>query len=110
MLDKLTSADFAPYLQQAFLLSLGPWGQPHDPATHGAARPLELVEVADIGGAPPDASVIRRPFSLIFRDTAGGHLPQRTYAIKHPALGWIDLFLVPIGPDPLGMCYQSIFT
>jgi hypothetical protein len=110
MLDKLTSEDFTPQLHQTFLLSLGPWGQPHDPAAHGALRMLELVEVAVLGGEASGGSAARRPFSLIFRDAGGGYLPQRTYAIEHPALGWLDLFLVPIGPDQGGMRYEAIFS
>jgi hypothetical protein len=110
MLDKLTHEDFAPHLRQTFMLSLGPWGQPHDPAAHGTARMLELIEVDALGSAAPAASAGRQPFSLIFRETDGGYLPQRTYAIKHPVLEWIDLFLVPIGPDQAGMRYQAVFT
>jgi hypothetical protein len=110
MLDKLTSADFAPHLHQIFILSLGPWGQSHDPAAHGAPRMLELVEVADLGDQAPGASAHRQPFFLIFREPGSTHLPQRIYAIKHPALGWLDLFLVPIGADLGGMRYQAIFN
>jgi hypothetical protein len=109
MLDKLTSADFAAHMHQTFALSLGPWGQPHDPAAHGALRQLELIEVADLGAATTE-STLRRPFSLVFRDPSGGYLPQRTYAVEHPRLGWLDLFLVPIGPDQVGMRYQAVFT
>ena len=110
MLDKLTSEDFAPHLHQTFILSLGPWGEPHDPAAHGAPRMLELVEVDNLSGEAPRASASRRSFSLIFRETGGSYLPQRTYAIEHPALGWLDLFLVPIGPDQVGMRYQAVFA
>jgi hypothetical protein len=109
MLDKLTSEDFAPHLHQTFTLSLGPWGQPHDPAAHGAPRMLELIAVDDLGSELAEASARRRQFSLIFRDQATGHLPQRIYSIEHPTLGWLDLFLVPIGPDQAGMRYQAVF-
>jgi hypothetical protein len=110
MLDKLTSADFAPHLHETFQLSLGPWGQPHDPAAHGALLALELVEVEDLG-VERAADVPRgRPFSLIFRQPAGAHLPQRIYSIEHPTLGRLDIFLVPIGPDQGGMRYQAVFN
>jgi hypothetical protein len=110
MLDKLTSEDFAPHLHQTFMLSPGPWGQPHDPAAHGELRMLVLGEVTDLGSEAPGDSTSRRPFSLIFREQGSQYLPQRTYAIKHPTLGWLDLFLVPIGPDQAGMRYQAVFT
>jgi hypothetical protein len=110
MLDKLTSADFAPHLHATFHLSLGPWGQPHHPAAHGAALALELIEVADLGADSAADPALRRPFSLIFRHPGSSYLPQRIYTIEHAALGRLDLFLVPIGPDQVGMCYQAIFT
>ena len=110
MLDKLTSADFAPHLHATFYLSPGPWGQPHDPAAHGAALALELIEVADLGADSAAAPALRHPFSLIFRQPEGAYLPQRTSTIEHAALGRLDLFLVPIGPDQGGMRYQAIFT
>jgi hypothetical protein len=52
----------------------------------------------------------RRPFSLIFRSAGSRYLPQRTYSIEHAALGRLDLFLVPIGPDEGGIRYQAIFA
>ena len=110
MLDKLTIADFAPHLNEIFQLSLGPWGQPHDPAAHGPTRMLELIEVTAIATQAPGSPTNRQAFSLIWRELSSAHLPQRIYAIKHPALGWLDLFLVPIGPDQGGMRYQAIFT
>ncbi len=110
MLDKLTSADFAPLLHETFRLSPGPWGQPHDPAVHGEALALELIEVADLGAASASDSARRQPFSLIFRAPGPGFLPQRIYSLEHAALGQLDLFLVPIGPDQNGMRYQAIFT
>jgi hypothetical protein len=110
MLDKLTSANFAPHLHETFKLSLGPWGQPHDPAAHGEALALELIEVADLGDETATDPARRRPFSLIFRQPNGAYLPQRIYTIEHAALGRLDLFLVPIGPDQVGMRYQAIFT
>jgi Domain of unknown function (DUF6916) len=110
MLDKLTSADFAPHLHTTFHLSLGPWDQPHDPAAHGAPLPLELIEVVDLGADSAVAPAQRRPFSLIFHHPGSSYLPQRIYTLEHAALGRLELFLVPIGPDQGGMRYQAIFT
>src|SRR5262245_53099009 len=110
MLNELTSADFAPHLHTTFQLSLGPWDQPHDPAAHGAMLALELIEITDLGTDAAVAPAQRRPFSLIFRQPEGAYLPQRIYSIEHAALGQLDLFLVPIGPDQRGMRYEAIFT
>ena len=106
MLDKLTSADFMPALHQNFQLYVGPWGQPHDPAAHGAPRSVELIEVASLVPSAPQS----RSFSLIFREAARTYLPQRIYTLEHDAVGRLDLFLVPLGPDGVGMRYQAIFN
>jgi len=109
MLDKLTSANFAPHLHEIFQLSLEPSDPAYDPAAHGALA-IELVEVEALGAEPAADSPKRRPFSLVFREPAGTYLPQRIYSIEHPTLGRLDLFLVPIGPDQGGMLYQAVFT
>ena len=49
-------------------------------------------------------------FSLLFAGPNGQWLPQATYPVRHPALGMIDIFLVPIGPLEDGNGYQAIFT
>ncbi|MFO7169463.1 MAG: hypothetical protein DIU80_015670 [Chloroflexota bacterium] len=102
MLDSLTSADFVPRLQEAFWLSY----EPSAPAVE-----VELIEVTDLGDPPPAGYPIRRrPFSLVFRAPRTCHLPQRIYTLENHTLGQLDLFLVPIGPDSRGMCYEAVFT
>jgi len=73
-------------------------------------RLLLLLEARDLGprplGPPGDHS-----FSLIFRSNSRSHLPQAIYAVGHPKLGDLELFLVPIGPDAEGrMRYQAVFN
>jgi hypothetical protein len=53
VLDKLTSADFAPYLEQAFRIHLD----------QGQVLPVELISVTELGAKP--ASQMRQPFSII---------------------------------------------
>jgi hypothetical protein len=109
MLDKLTSADFAPCLHQTFRLYPGPLAA--DGAPTGDPLQVELLSVTELGEAPPAGYPLRRrPFSLVFRAATTRHLPQRIYALEHAALGRLDLFLVPIGPDQLGMRYEAVFT
>jgi hypothetical protein len=49
------------------------------------------------------------PFSLVF--VGDVVLEQRTFAMTHPALGALDIFLVPIGPDPSGrLQYEAVFN
>ena len=71
---------------------------------------LELIEVAEIGAETNAGVAGRNQFSLVFHEAGSTYVPQRIYAIKHPTLGWLDIFLVPIGPDQAGMRYQAVFT
>lgn len=68
---------------------------------------IELVRVAPWGEGQTDR---RRPFSLTFRGPNDPVLSQRIYALENPALGTLDIFLVPIGPDKQGMQYEAVFT
>ncbi len=100
MLTKLTSADFSPYLNQQFRIHLE------------SPLKVDLIEVSDLGPelSAEQAAKRRRPFSLIFRDPNKTYLPQKIYRIEHAELGTLDLFLVPIGPDEHGMCYEVVFN
>lgn len=50
------------------------------------------------------------PFSLILRGPRDRVLRQATYALRHPRLGLIDVFLVPIAPDERGARYEATFN
>ena len=89
-LETLTADDFAPLRHQPFALT----------ADHAPRLELELVEVT--GGG--------RPFSVVFRGPGEPLLSQRIYRIEHPALGPLDLFLVPVGREPDGLRYEAVFT
>jgi len=101
MLDPLSCATFEALRGQAFGLHVGAQG----------TAALELVEVeplplhAGMGHQPA-----RTPFSLVFRGDKGAALPQRIYGIEHEALGRVEIFLVPIGPDPQGQRYEAVFN
>jgi len=101
MLDRLTCTDFSPLLQEAFRLTYAE-----------SALPLEvvLVQATELGEATSPPGSRRRPFSLIFRGPLAPILPQRIYSLGHQALGTLEIFLVPIGPDSVGMRYEAIFT
>jgi hypothetical protein len=101
MLDKLTSADFSAHLHSSFRIHAD------------APGPLEaeLIEVAELGTPPSDQEdAPRRAFSIILRGPPDIVLPQRIYPVEHPDLGTLDLFLVPVGPDRVGMRYEAIFS
>jgi hypothetical protein len=99
MLDRLTVADFKGRIGETFHIA--------DPK--GA---LELVLLEATGLSPRAASPgsRRAPFSLIFRGPLKPVLPQRTYALENEAMGRLEIFLVPIGPDAEGMRYEAVFN
>ena len=68
--------------------------------------PLKLAKVDPAGnsGRPGGA------FSLIFVAAQGPWLPQAIYPLAHPALGVIEMFLVPVGSAFGGNAYQAVFT
>ena len=101
MLEKLTSADFSPYVHQTFSIQV----------ESGDLLEVELIDVSDLGSDDEwDESSARRPFSIVFRGPKESHLPQSIYRIEHGRMGSLDLFLVPIGPDKLGMRYEAVFN
>ena len=90
-------AQFTPLLGQCFELR------------NGADLPLsvKLVEATALAvhpGAP------RAPFSLVFEGPTAPQLPQATYALAHPALGPLDISLVPVARSPAGIRYEAVFN
>jgi hypothetical protein len=90
-LEALTTADFAPLLQERFRISAG-----------DQAFDTQLVEVTEI----PRESGGRAPFSLVFQGGPDPPLPQRIYRVEHERLGVLEIFLVPIAADG----YEAVFT
>jgi hypothetical protein len=87
--------DFTPHLEATFELH-----------AEAGAVPLRLAKADPAGnsGRPGGA------FSLIFVAPKGPWLPQKIYPVTHPALGTMEIFLVPVGPAFGGNSYQAIFT
>lgn len=71
---------------------------------------LELVSVTPL----PSTGVGHRaaPFSLEFRGPNEPLLEQAIHSLEHDGLGRLELFLVPLGPDPETdrMRYEAIFN
>ena len=72
----------------------------------GGVVPLKLVKADPAGASGREGG----GFSLLFAAPAGTSLPQAIYPIHHPALGVMEIFLVPIGPVAGGSGYQAIFS
>jgi hypothetical protein len=97
-LASLTADDFAAHSGSRYLLRFA-----------GGAEPisLELVEITAGGPGPRRGG---RPFSLVFRGPRSPSLPQAQYRLEHPAMGELDVFLVPIALDPQGLSYEAVFN
>jgi hypothetical protein len=94
-LAALQLGDFSPQLDTIF-----------DMEVAGGNIALRLVK-ADPGGQSGRAG---GAFSLLFVAPAGPFLPQAIYPLEHPAIGSMEVFLVPIGPLQGGNGYQAVFT
>lgn len=79
-----------------------------DLAHDGTAAAVEL-RVQSVHALP--AHRFRaEPFSLVLAGPRAPLLPQATYALRHPALGAIEVFLVPIGQDADATRYEATFN
>ena len=95
MTELLTAGDFAGHLGTVF-------------AAAEVDVALELVEVKPLPAH--GAALAREPFSLLFRGPRERLLPQATYPLSHPAMGELEIFLVPIAQDAGGTSYEAIYS
>jgi uncharacterized protein DUF6916 len=104
MLDEVTRADFAECVGDNFSLRAGP----------DAAIEAELISVDALrpSRACSISSTSRESFALVFLVPTKAYLPQGIYQVDHAELGVLDIFLVPIGPDPQrqGVRMEGVFN
>ena len=91
----LTVNDFEPHLDAVFEM-----------ARPDGMVPLRLAKTESAGQARREGGA----FSLLFVAPAGRWLPQAIYPVRHPALGTMEIFLVPVGPVSGGNGYHAVFT
>ncbi|MET0554955.1 MAG: hypothetical protein ABW221_18075 [Vicinamibacteria bacterium] len=100
MTGRLDVAVFAGRLGQTFRIQF----------QDGSSLDLELAEVQDLG-TRPTADGPLSTYSLRFRTPGEKRFtPQGTYRVEHAELEPLEIFLVPLGPDALGMRYEAIFN
>lgn len=92
--DALTVSDFEARAGESFRVRASP------------AIDMRLAQVRRHGQALRAGGA----FSLFFVAPPGPYLPQATYPIEHPALGTMEIFIVPIGPLDGGNGYEAVFT
>ena len=69
----------------------------------GAAVTLRLIAVADLVRARQTSSLAGRDdaFALTFSGPGGAALGSGVRRLRHPSLGWVSLFVSPVGrPSP----------
>jgi len=94
----LNVTDFKPFLNQVFQIQFE------------KDKILEAT-LLEINEHPPIEGIERVPFTLIFRTAQkDSYYLQNTFTLEHPNHGSLPLFLIPIGPDEMGMKYQAIFN
>lgn len=83
-----TRETFAPYVKTGFLIQIG-----------RAWKYMTLIEVKNLcpSTAKEPVQNLGECFSLTFLAPRGQKIEQKTYNIRHGALGRFSLFLVPVG-------------
>jgi hypothetical protein len=104
MAIELVSETFAPHVGETFEV------------TPQVGEPFEVVLSSCDETAYGDHDALREelgriPFSLVFHAADRDRFwPQQTFVLRHPQLGEIGLFMVPLGPDDRGMQYQAVIS
>lgn len=94
-LATLTVEDFERHSGESFTLTAA-----------DRAIALKLASVERLGQALREGGA----FSLQFHAPAGPILRQAIYPLHHPALGTLELFIVPIKPENGVNRYEAVFT
>ena len=98
MLENLTADNFSPLLNQEFQIKLDT----------NTTLMVQLIEVTI--NKQLEEREGRQSFSIVFQGPRDLELTQGMYPISHEKIGEFDLFLVPIGPDDQGMCFEAVFN
>ena len=96
-LASASAADFLPLVGHTFEVY----------AADVAPFAVTLSDVAE--GAPGPA---RPQFALTFAGGPSSPAPQGVHRLRHDGVGELDLFLVPLGPDPASgeQRYEAVFA
>ena len=97
MPDKLTADYFKPLINETFTI------QDNENSVQ-----MELVEITEKNLSGGDAP--GHTFSILFRGPKDKMIPQGIYHLEHDEVDNLDLFLVPVGPDKTGLCYEAVFN
>lgn len=96
-MELLTVQHFAGCVNEAFSAAFG-----------GTEIEFTLVEARPLPERTAQAT--RPPFVLLFRNTAAFLFPQQIYAMRHPRLGEVGIFVVPVARERGGFLYEAVFN
>lgn len=96
MLDRLTREQFADVRGAAIVLA----------TAHGDVE-CELVEATLLNTPSPRAVP---PFRAVLRAPSGARIAQGLYRVRHPTLGELDLFLVPVAQRDGRLDLELVFN
>ena len=97
-LGLLSVDDFRPYLNQTLPIRF----------EESVTMPAELAKVTALENR---TGIGRQPFSVVFRTAQkDNYYQQAIYILEHPVKGNMEIFLVPLGPDGVGMKYEAVFS
>jgi hypothetical protein len=97
MLGTLTKEDWTKQLNENFYIQIGNTDE-------------YTIKLIDVSGHGRSMEGCREAYSLLFSGPKMPILPQSIYRVNSSALGELDIFLVPIGPQADGMGYEAVFT
>jgi len=102
--ERVTNELFAPHVGERFELAPSD-GEPFEAV-------LSSCDESSYGSREQWlASIDRVPFSLVFHAPGGELLPQQIFTVRHPRVGDLEIFLVPLGPQRDGaMAYEAVFS
>ncbi|MEA1673339.1 DUF6916 family protein [Nitrospirillum sp. BR 11163] len=100
MLGDLTAQNFLPLIDQEFTV------------TYPDYQETLILSKVDHGKKSAAPGRFRDPFSLLFNGTdRNTMLNQHIHPLTHPALGTLEIFLVPLGRNEDGTYfYQAVFS
>lgn len=97
-MDALSIAEFEPLRHQEFTILF-------------SAQQKEEAVLADIVPLTGYTTLPRKPFSILLQTSQQKqYFPQAIYSVFHPALGKMEMFLVPLGAKQGGMQYEAVFS
>ena len=76
----------------------------------GGATPVTIALAVESVRTLPSHRMREAPFALVLRGPRAPLLRQAIYALTHPRLGRIDIFLVPIAQDAECARYEATFN